>query len=371
MGYAAGALDLHSVFGTLLGDTQFKQLTVVAATVLCVSIGITSYAVTERVRVVNSKEEVTSEELGGVKEMLLQILHTTRNLPKRIQMICWVQFWCWIGWFPFMFYSTTWVGEIYLRYNAPVDARESKDMLGQIGRVGSTSLVVFSVVTFLGSVILPWLVRSPEDEKVEFTPRPPTSLAPILEQIEKYKPSLLNAWMVSHVIFACSMVMAPFVTSLRSATVIVALCGIPWVLGCWAPFTFMGVEINKVNTPGMNSHHRNVSFASIESEPGVLRLHHDSNDLESPTPSSTGELAGVYLGILNLYCTLPQFVGTFISWVVFSILEPGKSPELAKDSHPDEHHSTEGPNAIAVCLFIGALAAVGAAHATSRLKHLP
>ena len=65
------------------------------------------------------------------------------------------------------------------------DVRESKDVLGQIGRLGSMSLIVFSIVHFLGSVMLPWVVRSPEDEKMEFTPRPPTSIAPILDQIER------------------------------------------------------------------------------------------------------------------------------------------------------------------------------------------
>jgi solute carrier family 45 protein 1/2/4 len=56
--------------------------------------------------------------------------------------------------------------------------------------------------------------------------------------------------------------------------------------------------------------------------------------------------------------------------IVFSILEPGKSPELAHDADPSEHHGTDGPNAIAVCLFIGAISTVGAAFATKRLKDL-
>lgn len=84
----------------------------------------------------------------------------------------------------------------------------------------------------------------------------------------------------------------------------------------------------------------------------------------------SGDLSGVYLGILNVYTTLPQFIGTFISWIVFSILEPGKSPELAHEAHPSEHHSTDGPNAIAVCLFIGALAAVVASYRTERYRRL-
>ncbi len=106
---------------------------------------------------------------------------------------------------------------------------------------------------------------------------------------------------------------------------------------------------------------------SHDAEANTLHLHHPS---DHDTPSSTGELAGVYLGILNLFTTLPQFVGTFISTIVFAILEPGKSPELAKEAHPDEHHSTDGPNAIAVCLFIGALSTVGAAYATTRLRYV-
>lgn len=89
-----------------------------------------------------------------------------------------------------------------------------------------------------------------------------------------------------------------------------------------------------------------------------------------PDGAPSGELAGIYLGILNLYTTLPQFVGTGISMVVFTILEPGKSPELAKDAHPDEHHSTDGPNAIGVMLFIGAICSCGAAYATRRLRYV-
>lgn len=56
--------------------------------------------------------------------------------------------------------------------------------------------------------------------------------------------------------------------------------------------------------------------------------------------------------------------------IVFAILEPGKSPELAHDAHPSEHHGTDGVNAIAVCLFIGGVSAIGAGVATKRLRDL-
>jgi solute carrier family 45 protein 1/2/4 len=126
------------------------------------------------------------------------------------------------------------------------------------------------------------------------------------------------------------------------------------------------MEINQLGASGPPSglsHKTRDSFDMSTSQKEALL-----SDLEKNSEPSGSDLAGVYLGILNLYTTLPQFLGTFISWTVFSILEPGKSPELAKDAHPDEHHSTEGPNAIAVWLFIGALAALMASYATERLK---
>ena len=140
----------------------------------------------------------------------------------------------------------------------------------------------------------------------------------------------------------------------------------------------MGIEINRLTTPSImlanGTSYRRLSnstddFTSLGSP--VLRLHHLDRDLDdSPTSdSSTGEKAGIYLGILNLFTTLPQFVGTFISMIVFSILEPGKSPELHEDGSEEAiQKAADGPNAIAVCLFIGALSAVGAAYATARMK---
>ena len=96
VGYAAGAVDLKRVFGAWLGDTQFKQLTGVAAITLCVAVGTTSWAVTERVRVKGGEEE--DEGISAV-EVVKTIVKTAVDLPRGIQAICAVQFWAWIGMF--------------------------------------------------------------------------------------------------------------------------------------------------------------------------------------------------------------------------------------------------------------------------------
>ena len=152
----------------------------------------------------------------------------------------------------------------------------------------------------------------------------------------------------------------------------------------------MGIEINRLTAPNtmlangstyrrLSTNSNDYDFSSPTPSPTFLRLNHLDRDLEdSGAEASTGETAGIYLGILNLFTTLPQFVGTFISMIVFSVLEPGKSPELHKDpeleggggGEASEKQAKEGVNAIAVCLFIGALSAIGAAYATARMKAL-
>jgi solute carrier family 45 protein 1/2/4 len=47
--YVVGAVDTVSIFGSLLGDTQFKQMTVIAAISLISAVAVTSYSVKERV----------------------------------------------------------------------------------------------------------------------------------------------------------------------------------------------------------------------------------------------------------------------------------------------------------------------------------
>ncbi|KAL9602139.1 MAG: hypothetical protein Q9219_002003 [cf. Caloplaca sp. 3 TL-2023] len=297
------------------------------------------------------------------------------------------------GWFPFLFYSTTWVGETYFRYTPEASLADSTDPLGDIGRIGSLSLLIFSIVTFIGSVLLPFVVQSPENEaksgQRNFTPRPPPVIAPLATVLNDIKPDLLTSWMLSHIIFAGAMFLAPFVRSLHMATVLVSICGIPWALACWAPFSYMGIEVNRMTAPSTilanGSSYRRVptpldDFSPAPS-PSFLRLNHLDRDIDDDddedSATSTGETAGIYLGILNLFTTLPQFVGTFISMIVFEILEPGKHPELHKgesgEGELDDDVAkkvAEGPNAIAVCLFIGAISAVGAAYATGRMKRM-
>ncbi|KAK4088121.1 hypothetical protein Purlil1_7600 [Purpureocillium lilacinum] len=370
IGYAAGSIDLLQILGTTLGDSQFQQLTVIAAIAILGSTAVTCWAVTEKVLVMPKG----AEQSKSIVQVLRQILSTVRHLPPRVRAICWAQFWSWIGWFPFLFYNTTWLGETYFRYDAPPEARQSKDALGDMGRIGSASLFVYSCITFAGAFVLPLLVRSPDEGG--FTQRPPRAIAGFVKKLNEKKPDLLTTWICGHLLFAAAMSLAPFARSFRFATFLVCLCGLPWTIAMWAPSALLGVEVNRLSGGGEGGS----AYRRLSDEPGIElpEVGVGASDatvyLEDPMAgtdaevASTAELSGIYFGILNIYTTLPQFCGTFIATIVFSLLEPGKSPELSGDGSADKGTETSGPNAIAVCLFIGAMSTVVAAFATHKLR---
>lgn len=401
IGYAMGALDLVGTFGTFLGDTQFKQLTVIAALSIIGTSFVTCWAVTERVLISSPPRRHK-----GRFRVVRQIWSSLLSLPPRIRSICWVVFWTWIGWYPFHIYSSTWVGETYFRFDVPSSVRASNDVLGDMGRIGSTALTVYSMVNFAAAWLLPPLIRAPDDRT--FTRRPPPRLAKVVELANGRKPDLLTAWFASHLLFATAMFITPFAASFRFATFLVALCGLPWTVAGWAPTTFLGVEVNKLSgggplpPPSNSAQYRRLSnegrdptgaiellapprrdTLTVEHGPdggsdtdedeegngAPARLHLPQGTAAAlPASSTTGELSGIYFGILNIYSTIPQFISTLMSTVVFAVLEPGKSPELAPDAPPADHHATDGVNAIAVCMFLGGFSTLMAAWATRKLK---
>lgn len=107
----------------------------------------------------------------GPLQMVIQIFTTTMRLPKRIQAICGIQPRACIGgilhrkhftrvtnqpdWFPFLFYSPTWAGEVYFRNLSFDPTKEDSDKSG-VDRIGSLALVVFSISPSLVLFSFPW-----------------------------------------------------------------------------------------------------------------------------------------------------------------------------------------------------------------------
>ena len=199
--------------------------------------------------------------------MFSTILKTTLHLPRKIKAVCWITFWCWIGSSfessiestlirifqaglhssvcdtsvaldrPLFchikstnkppVYGTTWVGETYYRQSAETAAelRKARDPVGVLARKGSGALFLFSLISLAGSIILPWVVESPDDDPLSSITEDPKSFSRTIDIIRRYRVDITTAWGLSQVAFGVSMIMAPFSRSFEFATLLVTLCG--------------------------------------------------------------------------------------------------------------------------------------------------
>jgi len=95
-------------------------------------------------------------------------------LPPAIRSICYAQFFAWIGWFPILFYTSVWVGEIYTRQEiAGGRSEDDPELAADATRAGSRALFLNACVNLFTSIFMPFLVSSSGI-------RPPTA-----EQIRK------------------------------------------------------------------------------------------------------------------------------------------------------------------------------------------
>jgi solute carrier family 45 protein 1/2/4 len=102
LGYTAGYVSLPK-YVPWLGNTQLKGLCFVASLALGSTVAMTCLTIKE-------KRYVDLEGNMKRKSFLAnfsQIYRSIRTVPRRIKQICVVQFFAWLGWFPFLFYITT------------------------------------------------------------------------------------------------------------------------------------------------------------------------------------------------------------------------------------------------------------------------
>lgn len=103
VGYFSGFIQLPELFdSTTL--TQFQGLCLIASLALLITIPINCYWVVEKSP---SNKSLSSLERAGLAGVLRDLSRTYKVLPIKIRKVFHIQFCAWIGWFPFLFYSTT------------------------------------------------------------------------------------------------------------------------------------------------------------------------------------------------------------------------------------------------------------------------
>jgi solute carrier family 45, member 1/2/4 len=154
-----------------------------------------------------------------------------------------------MGWFPFLFYSTTWVAEIYSESALQDDGSDpAEDKVGQATRAGSFAFLVYSLISLFTSLFLP-LVISSSYAAAEITPKSldfnffGRHYSISSSSVKLSFLTLPRAWTVSHFIFCIAMLLTIFANNVAIASVLIGICGVSWSVTMWAPFSLLGEYI--------------------------------------------------------------------------------------------------------------------------------
>lgn len=309
IGYVFGYINLPKYFW-FFGNTQFKVLCVVASIALGSTIAISCSTIKERDP---RLEGPASKDKGGIIAFFKSVFSSIKRLPPQTRKVCEVQFFAWIGWFGFLFYLSTWIGELYVQpfviENPDMTPEQLDHLYEKATRVGTFALLIWAITSLASNLFLPLIVaptfEAPLSSAVSIASR--SSQKSYTTQFDRFIDSLVipwlslrRAWMISLIIFAASMFSTLVIDSPTIATIVVGIVGIPWAMTLWAPFAIISAEISKRDA--------------------LRRTQQASREVIDPGDDN-GDQAGVILGIHNMSIATPQVIATLGSSLIFKALQ--------------------------------------------------
>ncbi|WVF67635.1 hypothetical protein IAT40_002393 [Kwoniella sp. CBS 6097] len=230
-GFFVGNLDLPPVF-PFLGKTQLQILSFMTSAILIVTHTFTSWAVSERVLLRDDRPHSQS----SLKSNLKSIWDNMFSLPPGIRMICFIQFFASLGWFPILFFTTVWVSEIY-KASVPIpEGMDETTFATHAVRSGARALLLQALVNIVTSVGLPFLVdESGVQPQSSHTVKDGSAWVIPIKGL-----TLVKIWWISQFVFAGAMAASWFVTTVTGAYIVIATTGFCWALSQWAPYSLLG-----------------------------------------------------------------------------------------------------------------------------------
>lgn len=111
LAYATGFIDLTSfeLLRALGGDSQFTILCIITSVFLASSVGIS--CLVGREKNLETERDSTKQKEESVIARLWYLGSSFGRLPSQVRQVCKVQFCSWLGWFPFMYYVSSYIGD--------------------------------------------------------------------------------------------------------------------------------------------------------------------------------------------------------------------------------------------------------------------
>ncbi|KAF9008949.1 hypothetical protein BDQ17DRAFT_1422133 [Cyathus striatus] len=377
MGYGLGFLPLSKLpIVGLLGGGQFRIFCIITIVILVVTVFTTCFYHEEEER----PRATGKNPKNGFRDIIHNIYTTILNLPKPIRRVCCVQLFAFMGWFPFLFYSTTYVSQI-MAYELGTEPDHEEAV-----RSGALAMLIYSIVGVGAGSILPHLAsrdrrlmahKEDVNEDAEITRLRATVRSWRVDAARKGKPLRLpvmpfllrNIWTGALILFSFLMFLTFFISTVAQATIFISLVGICWAVAMWVPFAIIMELLKEKPIPTLEAPPRPLHVRNF-STPGLPQRPSDTSELQPlmrprslneydaipETTTSPAPLAGgTILGIHNLAIVMPQFIVAIVTSTIFRIVD-----ESGNDFAPDED-TYFGKNGVAWVLRFGGVCTLFAA----------
>jgi len=278
LGYLIGSIPLP----WMASDNEawrFRCMSLFAVIVLAIAVSTTSYFIHE--------DECSARVTGSVLTGTFRgIMEGVRAMPPKARRVCKVQFFSAMGWFGFLFYSTSYVRVLYLEDFARHTVSATSKPQDRSMRSATSASFLFSIVALCMNIVLPLLHKSKESS------RPPRKgdLISLCENIFQIQ----VLWSLGHMLYAILAASTFFITSGLGGTAFVILTGVSWGITQWAPFALLGEEI-----------------ANQQNDPELL--------IESGTKEKAPSRSGAMLGVHSVAVSVPQIMAAFACSCIFWI----------------------------------------------------
>lgn len=363
VGYGFGFIPLAKLpFLSFLGGDQFRKFCVVSMTILVITVWITCFCHEEK----SSEERRNSQRRSKLGEILENIYSAITTLPRPIRRVCLVQIFAFMGWFPFLFYSTTYVGQV-MAYET---GEEPDNELAT--RNGEFAMLLYSIVAVLAGGILPVFARrdrrllpvegDDEDAQIErFRGRLHLWRQEGITKLPKMPWLLRDIWTAAMILFTLLTFSTFWISTVKQATVAISLVGICWAVACWIPFAIIMELLKEMHAK--IPHLPETATEVSEQDPLLGRspeVESDSDTEDEASDSVTRPAGGTILGIHNLAIVMPQFIIALVSSMIFRIVDestPVSTHPPSPDLEPD-HNTYLGKNGVAWVLRFGGLCAL-------------
>jgi solute carrier family 45 protein 1/2/4 len=229
IGYVLGSLPLPWISSDYEA-MRFRYMVYCTTFALITTSFISCYFTEENPQMSTYEPGVTRQ----VYRIFQYLMDGFSQTPKRVRQVFLIQFFSWTGWFGFLFYSTSFIGQLYVDEQTRNNVTISSSVKDHGMRLGARANLLFATVALATNIVLPslscmWKSMS-ESSGIH------------KNKLHDSSSQLSNIWSFGQAVYVMSVLSTTMVSSSTTGTFLIAIAGFSWGVTQWVPFAIIGEE---------------------------------------------------------------------------------------------------------------------------------